>query len=56
MIKLPNGYVITADAACYALGKITETTSKKTGEKKESIRNLSYHSTVEGALKRLVAR
>lgn len=56
MIKLPNGYVITADSACYALGKITETTSKKTGEKEESISNISYHSTVEGALKSLVAR
>lgn len=56
MIKLSNGYVITADPACYTLNKTGTTTSKKTGEKKECLNQLSYHSTVENALKSLVGR
>lgn len=53
MIRILEKYGIEVSDKCYAVGKISNTTDKKTGKLLEVLQSPSYCTTIEAAVKAL---
>lgn len=56
MIRIMDKYGIEVSDKCYAVGKISKSVNKKTGEEAEVIQTPAYCTTIAGALKTLRSR